>query len=153
MTVHYPEIVSNDVDTLTAIYQRMHAWSLVWRRGLVPSKIRHDTRYLDVGFLERRQPIVEVHAATRDLALAAHHGPPEALLGVGYKKLRVSSCATKRFTRRSASGKSRRIGSRPALRSPVPLQRLPRRSPILRSRFHHHLVDLALDEPLSKRAG
>ena len=41
---------------------------------------------------------------------------------------------------------------RPALRSPVPLQRLPHRSPILRGRLHHHCLDLALDEPFSQRA-
>jgi hypothetical protein len=31
-------------------------------------------------------------------------------------------------------------------------ERLPHRSPILRGRFHHHLLDIALDEPISKRA-
>ena len=103
----------------------------------MPSRVRHDTRELDVGFFEQSlQPVVELHAVARDLVLAAHHGPPEPLLGVGHKT-KVSSCATKRFTRRSASGKSllapagapirlrvckvqragdrARIGSRPAL--------------------------------------
>src|SRR4029450_13126056 len=32
------------------------------------------------------------------------------------------------------------------------LQRLPPRSPILRGRFHHHFLDFARDEPISKRA-
>ena len=49
-------------------------------------QIGHDTRYLDVAFLEERlQPVVELHTAARDLVLAAHHGPPEPLLGVGHK--------------------------------------------------------------------
>jgi hypothetical protein len=49
-------------------------------------QIGHDTRYLDMGFLEERlQPILELHPAARDLVLAAHHGPPEPLLGVGNK--------------------------------------------------------------------
>jgi len=88
-------------------------------------------------------------------------------------KLRVSSCATRRFTRRSASGKSScgrqprdstalvrvecprewaRAVAGPALRSPVQFQRFPDGSPILRGPFHHDFVDLALDEPARERA-
>ena len=39
-----------------------------------------------MGFLEERfQPIVELNAAARDLVLAPHDGPPEALFGVGHE--------------------------------------------------------------------
>src|SRR4029450_11861013 len=40
----------------------------------------------------------------------------------------------------------------PAPRSPVPLHRLPHRSPILRGRFHDDFLDLTLHEPVGKRA-
>ena len=37
-----------------------------------------------MGFLEERfQPVMELNAAARDLVLAAHDGPPEALFGIG----------------------------------------------------------------------
>jgi hypothetical protein len=56
-------------------------------------------------FQQRYQSVVQLHAIARDLVFAAHHRPPESLFGVGHK-LKVSSCATRRLTRRSASGKS-----------------------------------------------
>ena len=89
-------------------------------------------------------------------------------------KLKVSSCATRRFTNRSASGKSflrppaptirlrlgemerarerRRAVARAALRSPVLFQRFPHRPPVLRGRFHDDFLDLVLDEPVGQRA-
>ena len=89
-------------------------------------------------------------------------------------KLKVSSWATRRFTNRSASGKSclapagatiglrlrkvkgpghgARSCARPAHRPPVPLQCLPHGSPVLRGRFHHDFLDLALDQPVGERA-
>jgi hypothetical protein len=126
-----------------------------------------------VGFLEERlQPIVELHAVASDLVLAAHHGPPKPLLDVGHKtkdQLLRDQALHQTFRVRKVSlppaggpiglglckvqraGDRARISARPALRSPVPLQRLPHRSPILRGRLHHDFVDLALDEPVSKR--
>ena len=137
-------------------------------------QVRHDTRDLDVGFFEERlKPVMELHAAARDLVFAAHHGPPEPLLGIGHKterqflrdqalhqtlRIRKVSLAPAgapiglRLCKVQCAGDRGRIGSRPALRSPVPLKRLPHRSPILRGRLHHHFFDLALDEPLSKGA-
>ena len=137
-------------------------------------QIGHDTRDLDVGFFEERlQSVVELDAAARDLVLAAHHGPPEPLLGVGHKAqgeflgdqplhqtfrirkvlLAPAGAAIRlRLCKVERPGEQGAHRARPALRSPVPLQRLPHRPPILRGRLHHHFLDLALDEPLSKRA-
>ncbi len=36
-------------------------------------------------FEQRLQPVLELHAVARDLVLAAHHGAPETLLGVGHE--------------------------------------------------------------------
>jgi hypothetical protein len=68
---------------------------------------RHDTRYLDVGFLEERlQPVVELHAL-RVIWYLRRITVRHSRCSASGTKLEVSSCATKRFTRRSASGKSR----------------------------------------------
>ena len=89
-------------------------------------------------------------------------------------KLRLSSSATSRFTRRSASAKSflrprgprfdcacarcrrsrRRTSPFPLLarRLPVPFQRCPDRFPVLRRRLHHHFLDLLLEQPSRQRA-
>jgi hypothetical protein len=137
-------------------------------------QIGDHTGYLDVGFLEERfQPVVELDAAARDLVLAAHHGPAEPLLGVGHEaqrellgheafdqtfRIRKVFLAAASPTIRRGLGKMERpryrarVCARPALRPPVQLQRLPDRPPILRGRFHHDFLDLALDEPVSKRA-
>ena len=54
--------------------------------GADAQQVGHEAGHLDVRFLEQRlQPVVELHAVARDLVLAAHHGPPEPLLGVGHK--------------------------------------------------------------------
>ena len=39
----------------------------------------------DVHIVERRRDIDLDHTVARDLVLAAHHRPPESLLGVGHK--------------------------------------------------------------------
>src|SRR5207302_7366823 len=46
-------------------------------------------------------------------------------------------------------GTTGRLGVDPrALRRlPVPFQRVPHRAPVLRGRFHHHFLDLTLDQP------
>jgi hypothetical protein len=54
--------------------------------GADAQQVRDDTRYLDVRFLEEGlQPILELHAIAGDLVLAAHHGAPEPLIGVGHE--------------------------------------------------------------------
>ena len=137
-------------------------------------QIGDDTRELDVRFFEQRfQSVVELDAVARDLVLPAHHGPPEPLLGVGHKaqgellcdqplhqtfRVRKVLLATTRPAIRlrlckvERPGERARAVARPALRPPVLLQCLPHRSPILRGRFHHDFLDLALDEPVSQRA-
>src|SRR5215469_8215180 len=88
-------------------------------------------------------------------------------------KLRASSLATSRFTKRSASRKSfapsptavrlrlrqmqcsrGRVCALPllAVRLPVALQRFPHGPPILCCRFHHHFLGLLLNQPCGQRA-
>ena len=123
--------------------------------GADAQQIGHHTGDLDVGFLEERlQPIVQLYAAARDLVFAAHHGPPEPLLGIGPEAqgellrdqalhqtfgvwkvllaaagpaIRLRLCEVER-PREWA-----RAGAGPALRSPVQFQRFPDGSPILRA--------------------
>src|SRR5215472_2021657 len=89
-------------------------------------------------------------------------------------KLRTSSLATSRFTKRSASRKSFLRPRRPRFdcacarcsvpevecapcrswqfRLPVALQRFPHGPPILCCRFHHHFLGLLLNQPCGQRA-
>src|SRR5438093_6637815 len=39
------------------------------------------------------------------------------------------------------------VDPRALRRLPVPFQRVPHRAPVLRGRFHHHFLDLTLDQP------
>ena len=125
-------------------------------------------------FLEQRfQSVVQLHAVARDLVLAAHHGPPEPLLGVGHKaqgellghqalhqsfgirKVPFAPAgATIGLRLRKVKGPRHRARScaRPAHRPPVLLQCLPHGSPVLRGRFHHDFLDLTLNQPVGERA-
>ena len=137
-------------------------------------QIRDEAGQLDVRFLEQRlQPVVELHAVARDLVLAPHHGPPEPLLGVGHetqgqllrdqalhqpfrirKVLLPPAGATirLRLCKMERAREARPHRRAPGARAPVLLQRLPHRSPVLRGRFHHDFLDLALDQPVGERA-
>ena len=54
--------------------------------GTDAEQVRHEAGHLDVRFLEQRlQSVLELHAIPGDLVLAAHHGAPEPLLGVGHE--------------------------------------------------------------------
>ena len=142
--------------------------------GADAQQVRDEAGHLDVRFLEQRlQSVVELHAVAGDLVLAAHHGPPEPLLGVGHKaqgqllrdqafhqplRIREVLLAAAGPTIRLRLGEmerareARRTVARPALRPPVLLQRFPHRPPVLRGRFHHDFLDLVLDQPVGQRA-
>jgi hypothetical protein len=135
-------------------------------------QIGDETRELDVRFFEQRfQAVLQLDAVERDLVLAPHHGPPEPLLDVGYKaqgqllsdqplhqSLRIGEISPAptgppvglRLGEMQRARHPRGAHARPALRSPVLLQGFPHRSPVLRGRFHHDFLDLALDQPVGQ---
>ena len=143
------------------------------RRALVPSR-SDEAGQLDMRFLKQRfQSVVQLHAVARDLALAAHHRPPEPLLRVrhktrgellghqalhqsfGIRKVPFAPAGTTiGLGLRKVKGPEHgaRSYARPAPRPPVLLQCLPHGSPVLRGRFHHHFLDLLLDQPLGEEA-
>src|SRR4029450_4742502 len=120
-----------------------------------PQQIRDEAGQLDVRFFQQRfQSIVQLHAVARDLVLAAHHRPPESLLGVGHKAqgellghqtLHQSFGIRKvpfapagatiglRLRKVKGPGHGARSCARPAHRPPVLLQCLPRVASTARS--------------------
>lgn len=140
------------------------------RRALVPSK--SDTTLVILMWLfpsSASSPVVELHAATRDLVVAAHHGPPEPLLGVRHKTemrdralhqtLRIGTVSLSpfgapiplRLCKVQCAGDRVRIGRvRASVSSAAPAPHKPVANNARSTR--HHFLDVALDEPLRKRA-
>jgi len=125
-----------------------------------------------VRFLEQGlQAILELHAIAGHLVLAAHHGAPEPLLGVGHEAqgallrdqtfhqpLRIGevllasagSAIRLRLGEMECAREPWRAVSRTATGTPMLLECLPHRPPVLRGRFHDDFLDLALDQPVSQ---
>ncbi len=140
--------------------------------GADAQQVRDDTRHLDVRFLEQGlQPILELHAIAGHLVLAAHHGAPESLLGVGHEAqgellrdqpfhqplsigeiLLASAGAAIRLRLSEMEGAREPwcAVSRTTTGTPMLLECLPHRPPVLRGRFHDDFFDLALDQPVSQ---
>jgi hypothetical protein len=105
------------------------------------------------------------------LVLAAHHGAPEPLLGVGHEAqgeflrdqtfhqpLRIGEVllASARSPIRLRLGEMerarepRRAAASSATGSPMLFQRFPHRPPVLRGRLHDDCLDFVLDQPVGQ---
>ena len=140
--------------------------------GADAEQVRHEAGHLDVRFLEQGlQPILELHAIAGDLVLAAHHGAPEPLLGVGHEAqgellrdqafhqpLRIgeillapaASTIRLRLGEMERAREPRRAVTRAAPGTPVLFQGFPHRPPVLRGRLHDDFLDLVLDQPVGE---
>lgn len=87
--------------------------------------------------------------AERELVRHQSFHPP---LGVGEIFLPAARSLV-RLRLREMQGAGCRPGVRAGAphRLPLPLQRVPHRSPVLRRRFHHDFLNLLVDEPLRQR--
>ena len=120
-------------------------------------------------FLEQTfQSVSELHPITRQLEFAPGHTAPETLRHIGdetqgqfvrdqafHQPFRIgkillpAAWSMVRLRLRQMQGARGRcgVGSQAPDRLPVTFQRLPHRPPIQRRGFHHHFLDVALDEP------